>query len=44
METIHGCAHRCNGLGYGQHGEIFIEMQHDNGTAETCFIKYTIRK
>jgi hypothetical protein len=43
METINGCAHYCNGLGYGQRDEIFIEMHHDNGTVETCSIKYTIR-
>jgi hypothetical protein len=43
MEEINGCAYYCNGLGYGQRGEIFIEMHHDNGTMETCFIKYTIR-
>ncbi|CAF0933773.1 unnamed protein product [Adineta steineri] len=41
-ETVYGCAHQCVGLGYGQEGEILIEMQHDNGTIQSCTMAYTI--
>jgi hypothetical protein len=42
--SIDGCAYHCPELGYGQFGDVFVEMQHDNGTNETCFIKYTTRR
>jgi hypothetical protein len=41
--SINGCEYACTELGYGQYNDIFIEMEHDNGTKETCSIKYTTR-
>ncbi|CAF3428425.1 unnamed protein product [Rotaria sp. Silwood1] len=43
VESIYGHVHNCTGLGYGQDGQIFIGMEHDNGTLETCFITYATK-
>ncbi|CAF1024415.1 unnamed protein product [Adineta ricciae] len=39
-ETVNGCAHQCANLGYGRDGEIFLDLQHPNGTNETCSTAY----
>ncbi|CAF0843564.1 unnamed protein product [Adineta ricciae] len=41
-ETVNGCAHQCANLGYGQDGEIFLNLQYPNGTNETCTTAYRI--
>ncbi|CAF4308513.1 unnamed protein product [Rotaria sp. Silwood2] len=35
VEFIDGHVYNCTGLGYGQDGQIFVGMQHNNGTLET---------
>ena len=41
-ETVNGCAHQCANLGYGQDGEISLDLHHPNGTNENCSMIYRI--
>lgn len=42
FESTNGCTHHCNKLGYGQYDRITVQIQHDNGTIESCSIEYLI--
>ncbi|CAF3516608.1 unnamed protein product [Rotaria socialis] len=43
FEFINGPEYHCMRLGYGRYGQIFIQIQNDNGVVDNCSITYVTK-